>query len=118
MSMSKDNRQRYSREFKLQAVKRSMEFDKSAAEVARDLEISINQLYKWRDEFEKLGEAGVFPGAGRRPNDPNKVRPIHSGLNNELMRLKKENAQLRMERDILKKSLVFFAKDQKIDSDS
>ena len=106
--MSKDQRQRYSREFKLQAVKRSLESGKPAAEVARELEISINQLYKWRDEFETLGESGVFPGVGRKSAHPDQ----------ELLRLKQENARLKMERDILKKSLIFFAKDQTCDSTS
>ena len=106
--MPKDNRQRHSREFKLEAVRRSLESGKPAAEVARELEISITQLYKWREEFERLGEDKAFPGAGRKSNDPA----------NELLRLKRENAQLKMERDILKKSLTFFARNQKLDSDS
>ncbi len=106
--MSKDQRQRYSREFKLQAVKRSLASGKPAAEVARELEISITQLYKWRDEFEALGETGVFPGAGRKSAHPDQA----------LLQLKKENARLKMERDILKKSLIFFARDQAYDSTS
>ena len=106
--MGKNDRQRYSREFKLQAVTRSLESGKPAAEVARELEISITQLYKWREEYERLGLEGAFPGAGRRTSRPE----------NELLRLTRENARLRMERDILKKSLVFFAREQTLDSDS
>ncbi len=106
--MGKNERQRYSREFKLQAVQRSLESGKPAAEVARELEISITQLYKWREEYERLGHEGAFPGAGRKPGSPE----------HELLRLKRENTRLRMERDILKKSLVFFAREQTLDSDS
>lgn len=106
--MGKNDRQRFSREFKLEAVKRSLESNIPAAEIARELGISITQLYKWREEYERLGVEGSFPGAGRKSGAPE----------NELLRLKRENTRLKMERDILKKSLVFFARDYKIDSDS
>ena len=106
--MGKNDRQRYTREFKLQAVKRSLESGKPAAEVARELEISITQLYKWREEYERLGQEEAFPGSGRKAGSPE----------HELLRLKRENTRLKMERDILKKSLGFFAREPQSDSDS
>ena len=103
---NKRKRRSHSREFKLEAVRRTHEPGKTTAEVARELDISENELHEWRHQVSKKGDK-VFPGAGRNKG-PNK--------NNELAQLKKENARLREERDILKKSLIFFAKDDKKDS--
>lgn len=103
--MTRKDRKRYSREFKLEAVRRSYESGKPVTEVARELDISVHHLYRWRDEAAKGGER-VFPGHGKR-NTPN-----------ELEALRKENSQLREERDILKKSLIFFAKDQQTNTAS
>lgn len=99
-------RKSYSREFKLEAVRLSNDPTKTIAEVARELGIRENDLHAWRYEVAKKGD-NVFPGAGSRAHKvPKNID------NNELARLRKENAQLRQERDILKKSLIFFAKDQ------
>ena len=103
--MSERRYKKYDRAFKLEAVKRSFEPGKTAAEVARELDIKVTQLYKWREEFDKK-QHEAFPGIGRStPND-------------ELEQLRRENKRLREERDILKKSLIFFAKDEKNDIDS
>ena len=83
---------RYDREFKREAVRRSFEPGKTAAEVARELDIRVTQLYKWREEFERK-QKEAFPGTGR--NTPN----------NELEKLHRENKRLKQERDILKRSL-------------
>ena len=101
-------RRYFTREFKLEAVKRSEEPGRTAAGVARELGITLNVIYRWRDELRLEGEK-AFPGMGR---------PVESSANDELRRLRKENTQLRMERDILKKSLIFFAKDAPTGSDS
>ncbi len=93
-------RKSYSREFKLEAVRLSHEPGKTIAEVARELEIRENDLHEWRCQVTRKGE-NVFPGAGPKTSN-NKI---------EIDRLKKENVRLREERDILKKSLIFFAKD-------
>ena len=103
--MTRKDRKRYSREFKLEAVRRANESGKPVAEVARELDISVHHLYRWRDEAVKQGER-AFPGKGK----------THS--QDELGKLKRENARLREERDILKKSLIFFAKDQDENTDS
>ncbi len=103
--MQKRDRKRYSREFKLEAVRRTQVTGKSVAEVARELELPVHHLYKWRSEADRK-EAEVFPGSG------------HTTPNNELEALRRENRQLREERDILKKSLVFFARDASSGSDS
>lgn len=97
----KSKRRSHGREFKLEAVKRSYDQGKTVAEVARELDVRENDLHEWRSQVSRKGE-NVFPGAGPKTSN-NKI---------EIDRLKKENARLREERDILKKSLIFFAKDE------
>ena len=101
--MHKKNRRRYDRSFKLEAVKRSYESGKAVTQVARELEISAQQLYAWRAECDKKNEE-AFPGKG------------HTTPNTEIEVLRKENKRLREERDILKKSLIFFARESENDS--
>ncbi len=99
--MTRKDRQQYSREFKLEAVRLANESGKQVTEVARDLGMSVQLLYKWQDEVSKQGKA-AFPGNGPRKNDPE----------DELTRLRRENARLREERDILKKAAMFFAREE------
>ena len=103
--MTRKDRRRYSREFKLEAVRRANESGKPITEVARELDISVHHLYRWRDESAKQGE-NVFPGKGK------------SNSQDELTKLRQENARLREERDILKKSLIFFVRDQEENTNS
>ena len=103
--MQKRDRKRFSREFKLEAVRRTQVAGKSVAEVARELELPVQHLYKWRTETDRK-EAEAFPGVG------------HSTPNAELEILRRENRRLREERDILKKSLIFFARDGSNDINS
>lgn len=103
--MTRKDRKRYSREFKIEAVRRSNESGKPVTEVARELDISVHHLYRWRDQIDKEG-AGVFPGHGKKNSQ------------DEVAALRRENTRLREERDILKKSLIFFARDQEQNLDS
>ena len=103
--MQKRDKKRYSRDFKLEAVRRTQVTGKSVAEVARELELPVHHLYKWRSETDRK-QTEAFPGSG------------HNTPNTELEALRRENKRLREERDILKKSLIFFAKDSLTDSDS
>jgi transposase len=98
--MTRKDRKRFSKEFKLEAVRRSYESGKPVTEEARELDISVHHLYQWRDKVQREGTK-AFPGhhGQRSPNEEK----------NELNRLRKENALLREERDVLKKSLIFFA---------
>jgi len=94
---------KYSLEFKLEAVRLSNESGKPVTQVARDLNINPAFLYRWRDEIQKEGTK-AFPGkSGRKVKSPE---------NAEIIRLRRENKQLRDERDILKKTLVFFAAEE------
>ena len=102
--MEQNERKKYSREFKLEALRRT-EMGKSVAEVARELEIPAHQLYKWRTELDRK-KTEAFPGSG------------HETPNAELEALRRENKRLREEREILKKSLGFFARDASLGTDS
>jgi len=89
----------FTKEFKLEAVRLLENSGRPAAEVARELGIRRNQLYKWQHERRTKAE-GAFLGHGQHPE-----------LADELTRLRRENARLKEERDILKKAMAFFAKE-------
>lgn len=93
-----DTRRTFSREFKLAAVKKVIEQGLSYAEVARDLDVSSGLIRNWKNAFEK---EGVFQTEVTGSNS----------VEAELKRLREENRQLKMERDILKKATAFFAKE-------
>lgn len=90
-------RSTYTAEFKLSAVKMITEQKLSVAEAARRLDVGENLLREWRKAFLANGDA-PFPGHGNpAPAD------------DELHRLRAENARLRAERDLLKKAAAYFA---------
>ena len=95
-------RRTFSEEFKREAVRLLEQGDKSPSDLAIDLGIRRNQLYKWQLQIRKKGDV-AFPGAGRKPDDPN----------DELVRLRKELAELKEENEILKKAAAYFAKELK-----
>jgi transposase len=90
-------RSTYTAEFKLQAVKMITDQKLSVAEVARRLDVGENLLRTWKKAFLERG-SDAFPGHGHpAPAD------------DELRRLRAENARLRAERDLLKKAAAYFA---------
>jgi len=91
---------RYPKEFKIEAVKLLNLGDKPASELARELDVKRTLLYRWKAQVTEKGEL-AFSGSGRPRNDQL----------SENVRLKKENARLREERDILKKAAAYFARD-------
>jgi len=92
----------YSQEFKREAVRMMGSTGRPPSEIAMELGIRRNLLYKWKTELEGKGDK-AFTGRGR----PRK------GSETELTRLKQENDRLREENEILKKAAVFFAKELK-----
>lgn len=90
----------FTREFKLEAVRLLESSGKPAAELARELGVRRNQLYKWQEQLSAKGKDDVFPGHGRR-----------AGSEAEVARLKRENEQLKEENAILKKAAVYFARE-------
>ena len=95
-------RKKYSQEFKLDAVSLVLEQGYSRAAASRNLGVYPNLLGRWVKEYQKQDEGQAFRGNG-------KLTPEQE----ELRRLRDENRQLKMERDILKKATVFFAKETK-----
>src|SRR3981189_1116714 len=84
-------RRKFSREFKVEAVKLVKERGVSAAQAARDLDVHENVLRKWIKEFGS-DPAQAFPGHGQ-------MKPEQQ----EIERLRRQVNKLRAERDILKK---------------
>lgn len=94
-------RKSFSPEFKREAVRLLETAQKSSADLARELGVRRNQLYKWKEHLSKHG-AKAFPGSGRG-----------SEGNDELTRLRRELEKVKEERDILKKAAAYFAKELK-----
>jgi transposase len=92
-------RRKFSREFKIEAVKLVKERGVSVAQAGRDLEVHENVLRKWVKEFIS-DPVQAFPGHGQ-------MKPAQQ----EIERLRREVAKLKAERDILKKAAAFFAKE-------
>ncbi len=83
-------RRRYSREFKLEAVRLVCERGVTVAQAARDLDVHVNVLRSWVREH-RADPAQAFPGVGQqKPDDA------------EVTQLRREIARLKMERDVLK----------------
>jgi transposase len=88
---------RYSREFKLEAVRLAAQGERPKAQIARELGIRVNQLRKWRLEFEEEERTGAPKQVPVGDDDPG--------------RLRRENAKLREENEILKKAAIYFARE-------
>jgi len=92
-------RQSYDREFKQKAVELSYARG-NAKEIAEELGIRPELLYRWRREVEQY-QNNSFPGKGK---------PKMTDLEQEVARLKRELRDTKMERDILKKAVSIFSK--------
>ena len=98
--MTKPKRyQRYSAEFKREAILRASEEGMTVKAVCEELGISARQFQRWRNELELLGK-DAFPGSGNTRD-------------REVAALKRELAQVKKERDFLKEAATFFAKQSK-----
>ena len=92
-------RRKYTREFKLEAVKLIKERGVTVAQAARDLGVHATVLHNWVRQFASDPQHS-FPGHGQmKPEDA------------EIARLRREVAKLKAERDILKKAAAYFAKE-------
>jgi len=98
--MERIPRGRYTREFRLEAVKLVIDGKQSALEVSRRLNISDNTLYNWIKAYRK----GTLADVGSQ------YRQI-SDAELEISQLRRELARVKMERDILKKAAAYFAKE-------
>lgn len=90
-------RRKFSPEFKRGAVEQVCQPDVSCVQVARELGISANLLFRWKSEIEKEGRH-AFGGSGT-PRDE------------EIAALKRELARVKKERDFLREAATFFARE-------
>ena len=97
--MSK-SRRKHSRDFKIRAVELSYG-EGSIVDLAAELGVRPELIYRWRSEFSATGEKS-FPGNGKKPE--------LSEQESEVARLKRELADVKMERDILKKAIGIFSR--------
>jgi transposase len=88
-------KRKFTREFKISAVKLVQEQGYTAPEAAKSLGVDPGSIRSWVQKFG--AEAGQAPSGD-------------AALRAEVQRLRKENLRLAMERDILKKATAFFAK--------
>jgi len=89
----------YTNEFRLDAVRLVLEEGLTRAETSQRLGMNHNTLGKWVKAYKKDGK-DAFPGKGRQTPEKEEIR-----------RMREEIRQLKMEREILKKATVFFAKE-------
>lgn len=89
---------RYTKEFREEAVRLALESEKSAREIARDLGVSHWTLRDWVKQYRENMHRS-------EPKSP-------ETLEEENRRLRRELALLRQEREILKKAAAYFAKEQ------
>jgi len=91
-------RKKYDREFKQRAVRMVVDRGLPLTQVARDLGLHSNMLSRWKKEYLDDQDSS-FPGKGKQKPEDEEIR-----------RLKRELADAKEERDILKKAVAFFAK--------
>ena len=91
---------KFTKDFKLEAVRLCLNSGKNIRQVAEELGVPVGSLEHWRLQHAREGDE-AFRGNGHRTT-----------AEMELRLLRKENAELKMERDILKKAAAWFAKQQ------
>ena len=95
--MAAETRRQYTEDFKREAVRLVRESAHPVAQVARDLGIPENVLYRWRAQHRQAEAHGTTPAAQRVEAE-------------ELTRVKRELARVTQERDFLKRAAAFFAR--------
>jgi len=94
-------RRRFDAQFKLDAVRLMDESDRTISDIAKDLGVRPELLYRWKRELE-LDPQQAFPGKGR-------LKPEQE----QLRQLEQELARVKQERDILKKALAYFSRNER-----
>lgn len=94
---TKQVRRKYTDDFKRDAVALVTQQGYSVSEAGKSLGINDNLIHKWRRQFEAETAGGTLSKTERE----------------ELVQLRKEIQQLRMEKEILKKASAYFAKEMK-----
>ena len=94
---TKQTRKQYTKAFKEEAVALITEQGYSAAKAAEAVGVTTSLLYRWKESLEAEASGGTLSEDERE----------------ELKRLRKENRELKLEKEILKKASAFFAKELK-----
>ncbi len=97
MTSKKTRRPNFNEDFKREAVALVTEQGYSQAEAARSLGVGANLIGRWKREYE----------------NEDSVKGLGQDEREELKRLRRENRELRMEKEILKKASAYFAKEMK-----
>jgi len=96
---TKSNREKFTKEFKADAINLVTEQGYSCSEVGRRLGVHPSNVSRWFREYKSEQDDTLEGGVSRR------------ALETEIIKLRKENKRLEMEREILKKAAAFFAKE-------
>lgn len=102
--MARKKYQRYSEEFRKEAVKRSEQEGATQAQVAKELGISAQQIANWKRQFTRLSD--------KQFNNLDGV-DYSKQESEELRKLRRENKRLQEEMEFLKKAAAYFANDHK-----
>lgn len=102
--MSSEPRRKFDQDFKRNAVLLCAEPGRSVVEVAKNLGIGKDLLYRWRREYHRANGQYVFPGNGVEALNPDQKR---------IRGLEKKLRDTEMERDILKKAMAIFSRTSK-----
>jgi transposase len=97
-----EQRRRFTKEFKTEAVELALRSNKAMVEIAGDLGVRPELLYRWKSEY-KVNKEQAFPGSGH----------LHDPEEEQVRRLERELRSTQEERDILKKALAIFSKTPK-----
>ena len=95
--MTKRHRRKFTDEFKAETVKVIQTSGRTVGSVARELSIGETAVRRWVKQVEASGSADTLTVDER----------------SELQRLRKQNQELRMEKEILRKATAFFAKESR-----
>jgi transposase-like protein len=98
--MSVQRRRKYDRDFKRNAVRLAEVPGRTVVEVAENLGIAADLIYRWRRE-QRARDGLAFPGHGREALTPQEQR---------IRELEKKLEDAEMERDILKKAMAIFSR--------
>ena len=99
--MSERTRRRFDVQFKLDALRLIEESNRKISDIAKDLGIRPELLYRWRSEH-SADPKEAFPGKGHLKPEQERLR-----------QLEQELARVKQERDILKKALAYFSRNER-----
>jgi transposase-like protein len=97
------DRKKYTKEFKLEAIRMYENSERTAAEIEKELGITPGLLSRWKQKLENIPKKEeAFPGNGKLMDTDARIR-----------QMEREIFQLKQDKDILKKVLEMFSKDGK-----